>query len=87
MKMKDGFILRKVGKQYVVVATGKSSKSFHGMIRLNDSAAYVFNLLKQDRDEEELIQALIKEYGITEEIAKEDVDNFLVAMKGAGAIV
>ncbi len=87
MKIREGFILRKVAKQYVVVATGKASKDFHGMIRLNSSAAYVFNLLKQEREEAELVQALMEEYGITEEIAKEDVESFLTAMKGAGAIV
>ena len=87
MKIKEGFILRKVGKQYVVVATGKASKEFHGMIRLNASAASLFNRLKKESEEGELIQALMEEYGISEEIAKEDTEHFLVAMKEAGALV
>lgn len=33
MKVKNGFILRKVGKQFVVAATGEASKNFNGMIR------------------------------------------------------
>ena len=39
MKVKNGFILRKVGKQFVVAATGEASKNFNGMIRLNEEAA------------------------------------------------
>ena len=35
MKTKEGFILRKVGAQYVVAATGKASENFNGMMRLN----------------------------------------------------
>ena len=77
MRIKEGFILRKVGKQYVVAATGKASKDFNGMIRLNASAAYVFELLKEDMTEEALVAALLKEYDVDEETAKLDVDAFL----------
>ena len=37
MKIKNGFMLRKVGSQNVVVAVGTASKDFNGIIRLNDS--------------------------------------------------
>ena len=33
MKLKDGFILRKVGRQYVVAATGEASKNFNGDVK------------------------------------------------------
>ena len=87
MRIKEGFILRKVGKQYVVAATGKASKDFNGMIRLNASAAYVFELLKEDMTEEALVDALLKEYDVDEETAKLDVDAFLSKLKEAGALV
>lgn len=45
MKIKDGFILRKVGIQYVVAATGKASEGFNGMMRLNETGAFAFRLL------------------------------------------
>lgn len=79
--------MRKVGKQYVVAATGKASKDFNGMIRLNASAAYVFELLKEDMTEEALVAALLKEYDVDEETAKLDVDAFLSKLKEAGALV
>ena len=87
MKIKDGFILRKVGIQYVVVATGKASKDFNGMIRLNASAAFLFGLMKADMTEEALVEALQAEYAVEEAIAKEDVSMFLSKLKEAGAIV
>ena len=58
MKVKNGFILRKVGKQFVVAATGEASKNFNGMIRLNDEAAFAFGQLQGGTTEEELIAAL-----------------------------
>ena len=48
MRVKQGFILRKVGQQYVVAATGEASKNFNGMIRLNEEAAFAFGLLQKE---------------------------------------
>lgn len=36
MKIKDGFIVNKVGSQHVVVPVGEASMERHCMIRLND---------------------------------------------------
>lgn len=47
MKIKDGFILRKVGRQFIVAVTGEVSKNFNGMMRLNEEAAYTFALLQK----------------------------------------
>ena len=35
LKVKKGFILRKLGTEYMAVAIGEASKNFNGMIRLN----------------------------------------------------
>ena len=35
MRIKEGFVLREVAGQVVVIATGEASKGFHGMIKLN----------------------------------------------------
>ena len=37
MKIKDGFVLRDIAGDTVVIATGEISKTFHGMIRLNST--------------------------------------------------
>ena len=52
MKIKEGFILRKVGIQFVVAATGKASEHFNGMMRLNESGAFAFRLMQQGITEE-----------------------------------
>ena len=87
MKTKEGFILRKVGKQYVVAATGEASRNFNGMIRLNDEAAFAFGLLQQGVSEEELVAALVEKYGGKEADVREDVAGFLTKLKEADALV
>ena len=87
MKVKQGFILRKVGKQYVVAATGEASKNFNGMIRLNEEAAFAFELLQKGISEEELVAALVEKYASEENETRSDVAHFLSKLKEADAIV
>lgn len=87
MRVKNGFILRKVGKQFVVAATGEASKNFNGMIRLNDEAAFAFGQLQGGTTEEELVAALVKKYGGNEEEVRVDVANFLTKLGEADALV
>ena len=87
MKVKNGFILRKVGKQFVVAATGEASKNFNGMIRLNDEAAFAFGQLQGGTTEEELVAALVEKYGGNEAEVRADVANFLAKLGEADALV
>lgn len=41
MKIKDGFVLREVAGQTVVIGVGALSEQFHRMIRLNDTLGSV----------------------------------------------
>lgn len=86
MKIKDGFMLRKVGGQNVVVAIGKASLDFNGIIRLNDTGKFLWEQLKSDITEEQLISAMLDEYDIDRETAEKDIAEFIVRLKGADLI-
>ena len=86
MKIKEGFILRKVGIQYVVAATGKASENFNGMMRLNESGAFAFRLMQQGITEEELVSRIVGEYDVSEEAARRDAQKFLAALGEADAL-
>lgn len=86
MRIKEGFILRKVGSQYVAAATGKASVNFNGMMRLNESGAFAFRLLQEGAAKEELVNRIVAEYDVSEEAARRDVENFLAALGEADAL-
>ena len=87
MKIKDGFILREVAGQYIVVAAGEASKDFNGVIQLNEEAAYAFDLLKEEITEEELVDALMKRYSVAEAEVRADVTYFIGKLREAGTLV
>lgn len=83
MKIKNGFMLRKVGKQHVVVALGKASRSFNGIIKLNDTGAFLWGQLTSDKTQDELVSALLNEYDVAPEKAAEDVAGFVKTLEKA----
>lgn len=83
MKIKEDFILRKVADSYVVVPVNNMSLDFNGIINLNETGAFLFELLQNGADREELISKLIDKYEVTEQKAEKDIDLFIEKVKGA----
>ena len=74
MQINKDFTIQKVGASYVAVPVGETSKSFHGMVRLNETGAFLWKLMaEKDCTEEELVDALLGEYDVAREIAAADV--------------
>ena len=46
MKISEGFVLRKVGKEQVVVALGEASALLNGLIKLNGSGVVLWKQLE-----------------------------------------
>ena len=86
MKIKEGFILRKIGDQTIVVAIGEASTSFHGMIHLNDTGSFLWKQLEEEKTKEELIQALTQEYEVSRDQAQQGVEKFLNSLRKANCI-
>lgn len=87
MKIKDGFILRKVGGQNVVVAIGAASRDFNGIMRLNETGAFLWSQLSAEKTEQQLCDALLKEYEVTAGQAAADVAEFIGTLKNAALLV
>lgn len=70
MNIKEGFVLRTMGGQPVVVSVGSASKIFNGMIKLNETGEFLWKQLSEGASEESLVQALLSRYDVSEELAK-----------------
>lgn len=83
MKIKDGFIMNRVGSQHVVVPVGEASVERHCMVRLNDTGAFLWERLGADTTPEALVQALQEEYAVADDVARADVAAFLGKLRDA----
>ncbi|MCR5587495.1 MAG: PqqD family protein [Lachnospiraceae bacterium] len=86
MKIKKDFVKRRVGNEVVVVATGKLSKEFNGITRLNESGELLWDKLESGADVASLTKVLMDEYDVTEEVATHDVKVFLKKLKSANIL-
>lgn len=83
MKIKDGFIVNKVGSQHVVVPVGEASMERHCMIRLNGTGTFLWEKLSSNTTEDALVQALQAEYAVSDDTAHADVAVFLDKLRAA----
>ena len=86
MKIKDGFVVRKIANQYMAVPVGARAKELHGMIGLNETAAFLWGRLKEDKTEEALAALLFDEYEISESDALETVRRFCKTLQEEGVL-
>lgn len=87
MKIKSGFVAKEIAGQYVVVALGDASKIFNGIIRLNDTAKFIWDKLAEGAEKEDVVNSLLEEYeGVDRATAEEDFDNFAEQLKGANIL-
>ena len=77
MKIKDGYLIREIAGAYVVVPAGEQVAQFNGLMTLNETAAFIWNILVAGAEEDEIVKAIVEEYDVDETVAKKDVKNVL----------
>lgn len=83
MKLKDGFVLRQVAGQAVVLPGG-DALDLNMMITLNDTGAFLWERLQQEIDENGLVTALLSEYDVDADTARKAVVVFVEKLNANG---
>ena len=83
MKIKEGFLLRQVAGQTVVLPFG-DELDLNMMITLNDTGAFLWEHLQSETTGEELVKALLAEYDVDEDTARQSVAGFVAKLNENG---
>lgn len=83
MKLKDGFLLRQVAGQTVVLPAG-GDLDLNMMITLNDTGSFLWKLLETETSEADLTAALLAEYDVDAATAASAVAAFLEKLHANG---
>lgn len=88
MKIKENFVLRELCGSFVVVAVGEQTLNFKGMIKLNETGAFLWQKMAEaDVTEEALLEAMLAEYDVEKEVAATDIEEFINLLKEADLLV
>lgn len=86
MKIKEGFLLRQVAGQTVVLPAGKEL-DLNLMITLNETGAFLWEQMQAETDEAALTAALLREYEVSEAAARAGVEAFVKKLNDHGLLV
>ncbi len=88
MKIKEGFVLEEVGGSYLAVAVGQRTTEFTGLVRLNGTGAFLWNIMKdKDVSYDELVDAVLSAYDdAEEETVKAGVNAFIEKLRDGGIL-
>lgn len=87
MKRNPGFLMRQVAGRYVLAPVGDTVKSFSGMITMNTTGKFLWDLLENDQTVDSLAQALVDNYEVSFESAKADVVKYLEPLLPVKAVI
>lgn len=86
MKIKEGYILDSIGEQKVAISLEHSKDGFSGMIKLNPVAAFLWEQLSKETDEEALVKALTQKYDVDSKTAEKDIKAFVDKLEKNGIL-
>ena len=87
MRLREGFITYTLQGQQMLVAAGPAAKTFHGLARSNETAAFIIDCLKTETTEQEITAKLCAEYAVSEQRAAAGVHRVVQQLHEIGAIV
>lgn len=86
MKLKKGFCTQTISEGQVMVPTAEAETDFRGIVRSNETAAFVVDMLKNETTKDEILNALKQEYEGDERKMEQDLLSVLDKLKSIDAI-
>lgn len=87
MKRSENFLLREVADTQVLVPVGEAAIRFPGMVTLNATGAFIWELLEKEQTLQTLTEALMDRYAVEREQARADAEAFVNKLIPTGAIL
>ncbi len=87
IKIQKGFVLRKIGPQYMAVPYGAMTTRVKGMITLTESGYMLWQAIEKGADNmDALVELLMDTYEVEREVALQDANDFVAFLTELGAV-
>ena len=81
MKKTEGYIVKRLEDEYLVLPTGKRTEEVNEVISLSETAGFIYLHAEEAENIDELAQIVGKEYGIDSSEAYEDVKSVVKTLQ------
>lgn len=86
MRINKEFVLREIAGDYVIIPTGQTVLEFNGLITVNEVGVSLWNMLQEEVTEANLVDGILDEYEVEEDVAREDIREFLDVLVQGGIL-
>ena len=87
MKLRDGFILKEVAGNFVVIAVGDDVMDFNKVITVNEIGALIWRALENGKDKNQIVASILGEYDIDRATVSVDFDEFIDTLREINIII
>jgi hypothetical protein len=84
MKLTKGFVTHETMGEQIMVGAGKTN--FSGLVRSNETAAFIVDCLKTETTKEEIVDKLLAKYDAPRETVERDLEGILTKLRSIGAL-
>lgn len=81
MRIKPGYMLRKVMEVWVIIGIGDEAYTPNRIMSLNETGAFLWRILEDGAERSRLVESLVAEYDVDAQTAAADVDAFLTTLR------
>lgn len=84
MKLNENFLTQEIDDTQVMVATGDTA--FNGIVRSNQTAAEIFDLMKEETTRDAVVDKMCAKYDASRDEIAADVDMVIATLRKVGAL-
>ena len=77
MIIKKDLLKRQIAGETILIPVGKTVYDAHGLFAMNELGSFLWDLLPGATEEEDLVKAVLEEYEVNEDVARQDIGEFL----------
>lgn len=87
MKAVEGMVVREIAGETLLIPTGELTRQYNGLITVNEVSALIWKMLQEECTYEKLLQAVLDEFEVEEETARQDLTELLEKLKNMNLLV
>lgn len=81
MKLTDAYKQREIMGDVIFVPKGEKVLDFNGLITMNEMGAFIWKLIENGLEFDEILSRIVAEYDVSEAQAREDLNSFIEELR------
>lgn len=79
-------VYREILGQHILIPVGAALTDKTGLFNMSELGAFIWKLINESKNEDEILSAILEEYDVEKEVAKKDLEEFLSKLKEFGIV-